>query len=171
MTEHELLRELLKVYSYDPCTGLFTRILKTHHQNNVGDIVGFNAKPNRYVVIRINKKNYNAHRVAWLLMTGEWPKDQIDHINRKRNDNRFTNLRECTPMQNSRNAVTGANNRSGYKSVHWRATPRKWLASITFKGKLIDLGLFECRHEAARAYNKKAKELDSEYYYLNEVPS
>lgn len=171
MTKHELLRELKRTYNYNPDTGFFTRILKTTYRNNIGDIAGENAKDVDYVGVYINKRNYVAHRLAWLYMTGDWPKDQIDHINRIRNDNKWSNLRECTQAQNVRNTASGKKNKSGYKSVHWRAGAKKWMASITFKGELIKLGLFECRHDAARAYNAKAKELDSDFFYLNKVPS
>jgi hypothetical protein len=44
-----------------------------------------------------------AHRVAWLLHTGEDPGTLvIDHINRQRNDNRISNLRPLTHVQNIR---------------------------------------------------------------------
>jgi HNH endonuclease len=46
---------------------------------------------------------YRAGRLAWLYMTGEWPKNQIDHINRDKADNRFCNLRDVTQTENMRN--------------------------------------------------------------------
>lgn len=46
---------------------------------------------------------YLAHRLAFLYMTGAFPTNQVDHINRVRNDNRFINLREVLPSDNSKN--------------------------------------------------------------------
>ncbi|MFW4291481.1 HNH endonuclease [Salmonella enterica subsp. enterica serovar Paratyphi C] len=45
-----------------------------------------------YIRIYINKKWYLAHRLAWLYVTGKWPINVIDHINRNKADNRFINL-------------------------------------------------------------------------------
>lgn len=126
----EILRELEENYSYDPDTGYFTRIQKTSPHNNIGDIAGYGGMSRYYVVIALKKRSYNAHRLVWLLMTGTWPKDQIDHINRNKRDNRFVNLRECTAQQNSRNTAPSKHNISGYKCVHWRGIHQKWIASF-----------------------------------------
>jgi len=166
-----ILKDLAKNYVYDPDTGYFTRIKKTGSRNCVGYVAGSKRLRDNYIMISLSGKPYNAHRIAWLYMTGEWPKDQIDHINRIKSDNRFSNLRECTAQQNSRNTATSNKNKSGYKCVHWRGLPKKWAAGISVGGEYIELGLFDCRHDAARAYNAKAKEVDSEFCYLNEVPS
>jgi len=166
----EILKELAKNYSYDPDTGYFTRILKTDPRTQVGDVAGSKRTRDTYVMVCLKRRAYPAHRLAWLLMTGNWPKDQIDHINRIKADNRFCNLRECNAQQNSRNTAPSPHNKSGYKCVHWRGLAKKWAAIICVDGERIELGLFECRHDAARAYNAKAKEVDSEFHYLNEVP-
>lgn len=58
-----------------------------------------------YVIIRVFGRNFPAHRLAWLLHTGEWPTGVVDHINRNRADNRASNLRDVTPTENARNRV------------------------------------------------------------------
>ena len=51
-------------------------------------------------------------------MTGEWPEDQIDHINRKRDDDRWINLRAATQSQNSYNR--GWAEESGeWRGIRW----------------------------------------------------
>jgi HNH endonuclease len=46
-----------------------------------------------YRVIEIDETEYFAHDLAWLWMTGEFPKGQIEHINGIKDDNRWCNLR------------------------------------------------------------------------------
>ena len=45
-----------------------------------------------------------AHRVVWAIQTGEWPKDQVDHINHDRQNNQWSNLREASGAQNKAKA-------------------------------------------------------------------
>ena len=52
--------------------------------------------------------DYVAHRLAWLYMTGEWPRHEIDQINLDRSDNRFCNLRPANRSQNSANSTSRA---------------------------------------------------------------
>ena len=56
---------------------------------------------------------YHVHRVIWFYMTGNFPKDQIDHINHIRNDNRWINLREASIQENDKNRSKAINNISG----------------------------------------------------------
>lgn len=65
-----------------------------------------------YLYVRFNNSSYLVHRVVWLLHTGKWPVDQIDHINRIKNDNRPCNLREADHFVN-------AGNRD-YSLTQWR---------------------------------------------------
>jgi hypothetical protein len=94
---------------------------------------------------------------------------QVDHINRNKLDNRKNNLRICSRAENRRNTPKNKNNTSGYKGVFYHGQMDKWRAQINYKGKSIYLGLFDSKHEAAKAYNKKAKELHGEFAYLNEI--
>ena len=112
--QNKLTQEKLKtLLNYNPETGIFT--WKKRNQNISGTI---NNKG--YVVIQINNKIYLAHRLAWLYMTGLWPKNDIDHFNQVRTDNRFFNLREATRKENCQNVhKPHPNNSSGYLGVYW----------------------------------------------------
>jgi hypothetical protein len=55
------------------------------------------------LVLFIDRKQYRAHRVIWLLMTGEWPTNDVDHEDRDALNNRWLNLRDKTPAENNRN--------------------------------------------------------------------
>lgn len=92
----------------------------------------------------------------------------VDHINRNKQDNRRINLRYATIQQNAANM----RRREGYKGV----TPQrgKWKAQIMVDGKCRYLGLHPSPEEAAKAYDKAAKEAWGEYACCNfgqaEVP-
>lgn len=97
------------------------------------------------------------HRLIWFYMTGDWPKQQIDHINGNGLDNRWANLREASPGENSRNRnqkVTSKNMKGTTK-----VKSGKWLAQINYEGETIRIGLYETEEEAHYAYCKRAEEL------------
>jgi HNH endonuclease len=97
----ERLREML---SYNPATGIFTRLIATSGSVHIGDIAGtFNSKG--YRQIRVDRHQYLASRLAHLFMTGAFPKDQMDHINRVRSDDRWCNLRAVTCQNAANRAV------------------------------------------------------------------
>ena len=79
---------------------------------------------------KLCNRTYLAHRIIWLYVTGEWPDLEIDHINRRPWDNRFSNLRHVTGYQNQRNQALHRNNKSGYPGVHWRPKLGKYLVRI-----------------------------------------
>lgn len=106
--------------SYDPETGVLTW-LTSRGKRKVGSRAG--ALMNKgYRRIMVNGKRYLEHRLAYYLMTGEWPELEIDHKNRIRSDNRWTNLRTATDQQNAWNAE--AYGESGVRGVHKHAG--KW---------------------------------------------
>lgn len=70
-------------------------------QTRAGQIAG-SLNTTGYRRIRIDGVRYPAHRLVWLYHHGNHPEDQLDHINRNRDDNRIINLRECNNSQNSR---------------------------------------------------------------------
>ena len=148
--------ELKQILDYDPEKGIFRwKIQPRYTRINIGDIAG-TLRPDGYIIIRINGKNYLAHRFAWFYMTGQWPLNQIDHINQIKNDNRISNLRDLTHQENSFNRGEQKNNTSGFKGVS-EIPSGKWKAQIQVNGKKIYLGLFNTREAASMAY-QKAKE-------------
>ena len=103
-----------------------------------------------YIKIVIDGRGYRAHRLAWLYMTGDWPKDQIDHINRDRADNRFCNLRDVSAKENVNNSRPRAKkvlylSESGDEGVYWHNQTKKWVVCV---------GGFDTQ-EKARAYREK----------------
>jgi hypothetical protein len=98
---------------------------------------------------RIQRHAYMAHRLAWLYMTGAFPKEQIDHINLDRADNRWRNLREATQSQNRANVSAYANNTSGIKGVNWDKRAGKWRAQIYIAGRKTLLGMFSAKDDCS----------------------
>jgi len=155
-------RELSEELTYDPATGRFT------WKKEPGSI------SNGYRLLRVNQKSLWAHRVAWLLATGEDPEGKvIDHINGDRLDNRIDNLRIATYSQNSANAKRHSRNTSGLKGAskvlkRGRWTGR-WQASITYQRRQIALGYFDTKEEAHAAYLEAARKLQGEFAHDGET--
>ncbi|KKM72341.1 hypothetical protein LCGC14_1421440, partial [marine sediment metagenome] len=91
----------------------------------------------------------------------------IDHKNDNGLDNREKNLRSCTPSQNIANSIGHKNGSSQFKGVSWSKNKRKWEAFIGYKNKKINLGVYSKEEDAAKAYDKKAKEIYGEFARAN----
>ena len=115
----------------------------------------------------INGVQVQAHRVIWAMMTGEWPSLQIDHVNGRKSDNRWTNLRLATSSQNAAN--TGARpGSSRFKGVSWDASRSKWIATIRTENSVkVNLGRFDLEADAAAAYDVAAAQMHGEFAVLN----
>ena len=129
--------ELDKKYLYDPLTGaLISRYRGTEckAENHKG-----------YRVVRIGRKQFMAHRVIWVIMTGIDPGElEIDHDNRIKNDNRFSNLSLGTHGDNQRNKNTRGITRH----------KNKWKARVQRNGKNILDKYFDTEQEALDAVKK-----------------
>ena len=147
---YERLHELL---SYDPESGIFIWVKNAgrHGRIKAGSVAGNISKGHGYEQINMFGVLFKSHRLAWLYMTGEWPNHEIDHINRKRADNRWVNLREATRQENLKNKEQYTNNTSGFAGVSWRNDCKKWWARIGIGGKRISLGCFEQKEDAVVA--------------------
>lgn len=164
----EITQEYLKSrLHYNPETGVFTwKASSNPHWNGKwdGKRAGWlkTGKSGVYRQIAIDNVKYYEHRLAWLYMTGEWPKE-VDHINGNKICNKFCNLREASGSQNHYNKKMMSNNTSGYKGVFFCKQKKKWLARIQYNKTQKHLGTFECPTSAYFAYCKAAKELHGEF--------
>ncbi len=159
----ERLREVL---TYDPENGIFRWKEQLAPRGKVGTIAGNVADASRRRTIRIDKKLYLEHRLAWLYMHGFWPAEQIDHVDGDPSNNRFVNLREATNQENNFNKGPYKNNRSGFKGVSWDAARQKWTSRICIAGKIKCLGRFSSLDEAASAYRAVAERCHGDFARL-----
>jgi len=132
------------------------RIAKAWNAQFAGKACCYKKLPNGYLVGSIMNKTYYAHRVVYALGMGKWPESQIDHINGIRSDNRFSNLRAVTQMENSRNMRRSKANKSGVTGVFWNKGHQKWTAHIRAQKQSRWLGNFARREDAIAA--RKAAE-------------
>lgn len=130
------LKELL---SYDPTTGFFIRKID-YSCGKAGALAG--AKKNGYLSIMLDRKEYFAHRLAWLYEYGYFPENDIDHINRIKTDNRIDNLREVSKACNRVNSKQNSNNTSGITGISFIKARSTWRSSIKINGKSYNLGSF-----------------------------
>jgi hypothetical protein len=151
MLTADRLREVL---DYDPGTGIFVAKVKRRGRCASGAEAGRIALG--YRRITVDRRDYPAHRLAWLYVHGEWPQGPLDHVNRKRDDNRIANLRLATDSQNKANRPAQANSTSGIKGVYKRY--RRWTAQICVQGRRLNLGTFATAGEAEAAYQAAARE-------------
>lgn len=97
------------------------------------------------------RRGIQAHRVAWALMMGEWPLDEIDHINGDSADNRWANLRLVSHHENGRNQALSRLNTSGNAGVRQANDTGHWVAYIYVEKKRVALGSYLTREEAIAA--------------------
>lgn len=143
-------REYLNsILNYNPDTGELTYKVDRSPSIRKGSKAGCICSRDKYMLIVIDGKKYLSHRIIWFMMTGEWPV-QIDHINHKRWDNRWCNLREVAHQDNHKNKPLQSNNKSGYHGVGWNETRQKWASAIKVNGRRILLGRFKTKEEAIR---------------------
>ena len=161
---------------YNPETGVFTWLPRSikHYRDKIwnaryaGKLAGctaINVHP-PYHHIGIDYKNYNAHRLAFLYMTGILPLNDIDHINGNTLDNRWNNLHEASRSENCANGGPPKNNTSGYRGVSFNRDIGKYHAYITLQYKRRHFGFFDSLQEAALAYKKAARKYFGEFARL-----
>ena len=150
--------EIKKRLRYEPDTGLlyWTEATNKQFRNKVAGAVNKRG----HVHINCKGKQMQAHRIAWLLTYGEWPKNGIEHIDKNPRNNRIANLRDidkCSIEQNNDKPLS--NNKTkllGVSRFH-----KKWRAQIQFDGFHKYLGSFDTPEMAHEAYMEAKKK----YHY------
>lgn len=167
-----VIAELQRRLSYNAETGEL-RYKVAVSGMEVGDRAG--SYIDGYLYVSCYGVRYSAANIAWLLDEEEWPAVQVDHINRKRDDNRRDNLRLSTQTQQRYNTTMSARNTSGYRGVSWEKSKRKWRTDIRVPGKHVPLGRYRDVEQAAAVYEWAARHVHGEFYeapaYINDLPA
>ena len=141
-----LIDRLKQLFSYNPDTGLFKRKLSRGNAKK-GTVVG-RLDTKGYLRVCVDGKDYKLHRLAWLLTYGDWPEDQIDHINGDKTDNWISNFRDCNCSENCSNQHgPRKNNKLGLQGVHQIGHNR-----FRAKFRSQHLGVFTDIQEAHNSY-------------------
>lgn len=153
-----------ETFTYDKATGVLRwkhdRIGgrgKGHVMRKAGDRAGTLNKDG-YRDVRLDGELHKEHRVIWAIVTGKAPRHEIDHVNGRRADNRFENLREATASQNKLNATMRSDNTSGYKWVR-RHQSGKFQATVQ-----ITLGVRSTPKAAHELARRAARVLHREFF-------
>ena len=157
------IQKITELLDYNSETGVFTwKVMRGGKRS--GTRAGTEIRiPQRhglqiYRSIRLNKRHYLEHRLAWRIVYGDIPSGmQIDHINRNPSDNRISNLRLVTQSANNMNTKLHGNNTSGIRGVSWHKQIKRWIAELRWNGKKYHIGCYVSKDEAAAA-RKEAEE-------------
>jgi hypothetical protein len=150
------LRELL---NYDPATGAFT--WRVDRQRYLAGQQAGTARYDGRRSIKVDQIDYCSGRLAWLYMTGKWPRKHVDHKNCNALDDRWENLREATSSQNVANQRSKGKGR--LKGVTWQKDRRKFMAHIRVNYRKINLGRYDTAEAAQAAYIAAANKYFGEF--------
>ena len=161
--------ELDQMFRYDAETGdIFHKIDKGRKDGAGGQVkagaIATHKTGKGYLEVFFRKNGrrarYRAHRVAWLLGTGEDPGEkEIDHLNRIKDDNRFCNLELVTRAEHRMRHPKLSTNTSGVTGVYWNQGTGKWQVRISDRGKEKYLGIFSDKFEAVCARKSAERRL------------
>lgn len=155
------IEELRRCLVYCPESGIITWNVR-RQAVRLGMIAG---RPNSkgHVQVKVGGKLILAHRIAFALMTGEYPTKWVDHINGVRDDNRWVNLRLVDVYQSRANSALSSRNLSGCSGVHWVTSKARWRAVFRHRKLRYYAGSFSTLDEAIQAYRVMAARVLGEY--------
>jgi len=156
-------KELKEKLKYNKTTGDFIWLQRPSNRVHVGDVAGCQEKKHGYILIRINKVLYKAHQLAWLYVTGRWPKNELDHKNKNTSNNKWSNLRKAKRIEQMGNTKLYRSNTSGSRGIR-KTRNNTWSARIVKRGKEIHLGTFKTKKKAKLAYCSAAKAYFGKFY-------
>ena len=135
--------KLKEALIYDKNTGVWTwRADRRSNINARKNERAGNVTRSGYREINIYGKKYQSSRLAFFYCCGYFPENDVDHINRVRDDDRWNNMREVSRSCNVRNTGNRSSNSSGVKGIGWSHKTRKWVAYIMVYGKQTYLGCY-----------------------------
>ena len=145
--------ELVRLLKYEPSSGHFFWNVDRPGGIKAGSQTG-RIDSRGYLQVCVLNRRYGAHRLAWFWQHGEWPPEEIDHINGVRTDNRIENIRCASRVENQRNkrltrvASTGVVGVRRHSGGNWQVTAGP-----------VYIGLFHDFDVAVSARNRAVREM------------
>lgn len=157
---------LLSWIIYHPIQGLWEwrnpAIMNKRNRTTVGTI-----SVHGYRIITINGTKYRSGRLAVFYMTGEWPKEEVDHIDRDKLNDSWVNLKEASRSENALNRDLQSNNTSGVRGVHWDVNKQMWAVQVKKDNLNHWGGRFASLDEAVAVRDSVALQLHGDFAVLN----
>jgi hypothetical protein len=150
-------KRLKEVVTYDPETGKFC--WKQTRSGRRSGIFG-SIDANGYGRVCIDGKRYLLHRLAFLYMTGKFPENHVDHVDRVKLNNAWVNLRNAVPVENNRNVGMRVVNTSGATGVWWEKDRCKFRVGIKAGGRTI----YGSRHNDFESAIQQRNEMVVKYH-------
>ena len=151
-----LAQDALKsVLNYEPATGAWTWRVRRGGTANAGSPAGWLEKSTGYIRIAVLGVKEYGHRLAFLYVEGEFPPNDVDHIDRDGSNCRWANLRHATTSQNLAYRVVKKSSRSGVRGIRKRGSV--WEVRVNKDGTQVHRSLHQNKEDAAAAYASAAK--------------
>ena len=175
--------EAKKMVAYDPESGSLTWLLIEGEKSKIWQIrriravgrIADKTTPEGYRRIRLKNQNWLSHRIVWLLFYGEWPNDEVDHIDGDGLNNKISNLRIATSQQNKWNSRVHKSNKLGMRNIFIPSRPQRKKYCVQFmhyeggkggRGKYLYKKSFETLEKAVEARDAVAARLHGPYTKL-----
>jgi len=149
-----LIDTVIHLLAYNDLTGEFVWKNRQTNRVAIGSVAGSKNRKDGYIRIGISKKIYAAHRLAFIFMTGDWPPEDVDHIDGNKANNSWNNLRLASDQVNAQNLrrAKSSNKSSGLLGSFFNKSVNRWMSMIMIDGKNKYLGLFDTPEQAHEAY-------------------
>lgn len=146
-----LLNTIRSFLNYDAETGFLLWSKSPASRICVGDRAG-RKNTNGYRYVKICGVTYLEHRLIWFYVFGEWPRQQIDHIDGDKSNNRIDNLRDVGESINKQNRrAARVDSRTGVLGVRLNKSG-KYETKIKAGDRRLYVGSFDTLEEAHRAH-------------------
>lgn len=110
-------QRLLEVLEYDPTSGVFTWKPRINLNKSLWNKPAGTHDHLGYLRIKVDNVQYLAHRLAYVIMTGNEPPEKLDHKDNNPSNCAWDNIRVATSSQNSSNVKTRSDNELGVKNI------------------------------------------------------
>ncbi len=149
-------------FSYSMETGELLKIKERKGKTGWTHKAGQKGYPKDYIKVSHKGDTFRAHRLIWVIVTGEQP-NFIDHIDGNGLNNKWENLRSVSRNQNARNKKVSKSNKTGTPDVSWAESRKKYVAKITDDShNRVYLGMFDRLEDAVTA--RKQAEIKYNYH-------